>query len=98
MAEDAGFVDLGFARVDVDRRRRTGFPEVIFALGKTPAEVAQIAAIVLEREPVLLATRVSPEQFAAVQAQFPMAVFHERARCLTIEREPLAKFARPVAV
>ncbi|HEY5036789.1 MAG TPA: nickel pincer cofactor biosynthesis protein LarB [Chthoniobacterales bacterium] len=98
MAEDAGFVDLGFARVDVDRRRRTGFPEVIFALGKTPAEVAQIAAVVLDREPVLLATRVSPEQFAVVQAQFPMAVFHERARCLTIEREPLPKFARPIAV
>jgi hypothetical protein len=30
MPDDASFVDLGFARVDLDRRRRTGFPEVIF--------------------------------------------------------------------
>ncbi|HEY2801557.1 MAG TPA: nickel pincer cofactor biosynthesis protein LarB, partial [Chthoniobacterales bacterium] len=80
------------------RRRRTGFPEVIFAQGKTPAEVAQIASVVLEHEPVLLATRVTREQFDAVQAQFPAAVFHARARCLTIERTPLPKRERSVAV
>ncbi len=98
MAEEAGFVDLGFARVDIDRRRRTGFPEVIFGLGKTPEEVARIAAVILERDPVVLATRVRPEHFAAVQRDFPSAVFHERARCLTIEREPLPKLARAIGV
>ncbi len=98
MPEDLAFVDLGFARVDVDRRRRTGFPEVIFGPGKTPAEVAQIAAVILQREPVLLATRISREQFEAVQKEFPAAVFHERARCLTITREPLPKLRRSVGV
>ena len=98
MPDDAPFVDLGFARVDLDRRRRTGFPEVIFGQGKTPAEVAQIARVILKREPVLLATRISREQFDAVQAEFPGTVFHKRARCLTIEREPLAKRKFPVAV
>jgi len=98
MPDDARFVDLGFARVDLDRRRRTGFPEVIFGQGKTPAEVARIAQIILEREPVLLATRISRAQFEAVQAEFPAAVLHERDRCLTIEREPLAKRKFPVAV
>ncbi len=98
MSEEAAFVDLGFARVDVDRRRRTGFPEVIFGQGKTPEEVARIAAVILEREPVLLATRVSREQFEAVEAEFPIAKFHERARCLTIEREPLPTRPRPIAV
>ncbi|HKA08817.1 MAG TPA: 1-(5-phosphoribosyl)-5-amino-4-imidazole-carboxylate carboxylase, partial [Gemmataceae bacterium] len=28
--------DLGFAQVDLDRRARCGFPEVIFCEGKTP--------------------------------------------------------------
>lgn len=98
MSEDATFIDLGFARVDVDRRRRTGFPEVIFGPGKTPEEVAQIARVILEREPILLATRISREQFEAVQAEFPIAIFHERARCLTIEREPLPKLKLPVGV
>lgn len=98
MSEDAPFIDLGFARVDMDRRRRTGFPEVIFGQGKTPEEVMQIAQVILEREPVLLATRVTREQFEAVQAQFPAAIFHERARCLTIERETLPKCRLAVAV
>ncbi|MBA2434422.1 MAG: nickel pincer cofactor biosynthesis protein LarB [Chthoniobacterales bacterium] len=98
MSEDAAFIDLGFARVDVDRRRRIGFPEVIFGQGKTPEEVLRIAQVILEREPVLLATRVTREQFEAVQAQFPAAIFHERARCLTIERETLPKCRLAVAV
>ena len=98
MSDDASFIDLGFARVDVDRRRRTGFPEVIFGQGKTPAQVAQIARVILEHDPVLLATRVSREQFEAVAAEFPSAVFHEEARCLTIEREPLPQRRWPIAV
>ena len=98
MPDEPAFVDLGFARVDTDRRRRTGFPEVIYAQGKTPQEVAQIAAVILEREPVLLATRVSREQAEAVQEKFPAALYHERARCLTIEREPLPKLTRAVGV
>ena len=98
MSDDASFIDLGFARVDVDRRRRTGFPEVIFGQGKTPAQVAQIARVILEHGPVLLATRISREQFEAVAAAFPSAVFHEEARCLTIEREPLPQRRYPIAV
>ena len=98
MSEDAAFIDLGFARVDIDRRRRTGFPEVILGEGKAPAEVAAIARVILEREPVLLATRISRAQFEAVQADFPSAVFHERARCLTMEREPLPKLKSPIGV
>jgi NCAIR mutase (PurE)-related protein len=96
--ENSRFVDLGFARVDTDRRRRTGFPEVIFGLGKTPEEVAAIARVILEREPVLLATRVTAEQFEAVHRDFPDASFHQRARCLTVERQPLPKRPQPVAV
>ena len=54
--------------------------------------------MILEREPIVLATRVAREQFEAVQADFPDAIYHERARCLTIEREPLPKLTGAVAV
>jgi len=36
MADHSEFVDIGVARVDVGRRDRCGFPEVIFGPGKTP--------------------------------------------------------------
>jgi NCAIR mutase (PurE)-related protein len=92
------FVDLGFARVDTDRRRRVGFPEVIFSQGKTPGEVAAIAQTILAHDPVLLATRATPEHFAAVAAALPEAVYHERARCITVERAPLPRQTGTVGV
>lgn len=82
-------MDLGFARVDTDRRRRCGFPEVIFGIGKSPGAVAAIAQTILTHEPVLLVSRATREQFEAVAAVFPGARFHESARCVTVELEPL---------
>ena len=38
------FEDLGFARIDHHRSIRQGFPEVVLGLGKTPTQVAAIAA------------------------------------------------------
>ena len=40
--KDLPFEDLGFAKVDHHRALRTGMPEVIFAAGKTVAQVAEI--------------------------------------------------------
>jgi NCAIR mutase (PurE)-related protein len=93
-----GFTDLGFARVDTDRRRRCGFPEVIFGLGKTPEQVAQIARVILEKDPVLLVSRASEEQWRELATHFPEARWHVAARCITVERTPLAKLEGHVAV
>lgn len=92
------FVDLGFARVDTDRRRRCGFPEVIFCQGKTPAEVAAIAQTVLAHDPVVLGTRATPEHFAAVAEVLPAAKYHARGRCIVVEREPLPRLAGRIGV
>lgn len=98
MAEEPGFVDLGFARVDADRKRRCGFAEVIYCERKTPAEVAAIARVVVERDGSLLATRASREHFAAVAAEQADAVFHERARCITCEPRPAPRLPGRIAV
>lgn len=92
------FVDLGFARVDTDRRRRCGFPEVIFCQGKTPEEVAAIARTILAHDPVVLGTRATPEHFAAVAAELPSAKYHARGRCIVVEREPLPRVGGTVGV
>ncbi|MEY2599419.1 MAG: hypothetical protein RLZZ142_1678 [Verrucomicrobiota bacterium] len=85
------YVDLGFARVDTDRERRCGFPEVIFGAGKTPGQVAHIAEVILAHHSLLLATRVELAHFEAVFQRFPEARWHERARCVVVERTPLPK-------
>jgi pyridinium-3,5-biscarboxylic acid mononucleotide synthase len=93
-----GFTDLGFARVDTDRRRRCGFPEVVLGLRKTPAHVAAIAKAILEKEPVLLVSHGTEEQWRAVSANFPEARWHASARCITVELKPLPKLEGHVAV
>ena len=93
-----GFTDLGFARVDTDRARRCGFPEVIFGAGKTPAEVLAIGRTILAQDGVLLVSRASEEQHRALATDFPAARWHARARCITVELAPLPKMGGVVGV
>jgi pyridinium-3,5-biscarboxylic acid mononucleotide synthase len=76
--------DLGYARVDLDRLRRCGRPEVIFCQGKLPEEVCGIAVTLRQNNQPVLATRAETSHFQAIQSRLPDAVFHERARCITV--------------
>src|SRR5437773_3049622 len=67
----AAVADLGYARVDLHRRRRCGFPEVIFCEGKTPEWVEGVARRLVEAGQDCLATRVSAEQAERLAAAFP---------------------------
>ena len=65
------FADLGFARVDHHRPLRQGFPEAVYAPGKTPDQCAAIVAELVAGPtagPVLL-TRANEEQAAAALAR-----------------------------
>ena len=95
---DGGVVNLGFARIDSDRRTRCGRPEVIFGQGKTAEEIARIASIIHEREGHVLATRVSEEQASVIAGLLPQSVYHGRARCLTMGCAPVNPAHPPVGV
>ncbi len=73
-----------FARVDLERARRCGRPETIFCQGKLPSEVAAIAGELTAAGQTVLATRAGLDHYEAVVAQLPSAVWHERARCITV--------------
>ena len=98
MNEHPSFVDIGVARVDVGRRDRCGFPEVIFGLGKRPEEVTAIARTLVECHEAVLVTRTDAAQAEAMRTAFPEARVHEQARCITVERAPLPKLDGAVAV
>jgi NCAIR mutase (PurE)-related protein len=65
------FEDLGFAKVDHHRALRHGMPEVVFALGKTIAQVIAIAERLLARSPNVLITRATAGMAAAVMDALP---------------------------
>jgi len=85
------YEDLGFARVDHHRSVRQGFPEVILGLGKTPAQIAAIAAEIVTRGSTLLVTRASAEAYEAVRAKVPAAGYHADARLITLQQQDISR-------
>jgi hypothetical protein len=90
--------DLGFAQVDTHRALRKGFAEVIYASGKTGPQIVKIAAAILDHDDRLLITRLNPGQARLVRKKFPASHFHPVARCLTIEKKPLARRPGSIAI
>ena len=87
-----------FAVVDHDRAARCGFPEVVFCQGKQPAQVVAIALEILARAPRVLLTRAEAEHAEAVLEAVPGAVHHQRARCLTVDPQPLPRTGQVAVV
>lgn len=83
--------DLGFAQLDLERERRTGFPEVIFGEGKTEEQILTIFRRLMEHGDRVLATRVSPEKAAFVANSLPNVTYHETARTLTWFKRPILR-------
>jgi len=74
------------ARVDHQRAMRCGFPEVVFAEGKTPEQVGLIAREILQASAVVIATRATPEHHQAVVAHESDARWFEAARLIAVDR------------
>ncbi|HTR64382.1 MAG TPA: nickel pincer cofactor biosynthesis protein LarB [Terriglobales bacterium] len=81
------FEDLGFAKVDHHRALRTGMPEVIFGLKKTPAQMAQIFSRLAKHGGNILATRASRPQFAAVRKKVRACEYRELAQAIVLQRD-----------
>jgi NCAIR mutase (PurE)-related protein len=81
------FEDLGFARVDHHRAVRNGFPEVVLGLGKTPAQIAGIAAEIVRRGSTLLVTRASAAAYDAVRTIVPAAAYYPDAGIIAFRQK-----------
>lgn len=88
---------LPFATIDHHRALRSGFPEVVYCAGKTPAQAAAIARRVWERSGRMLATRAGGEHARAVVAAVPEARHNPVARTVSAG-EPAATDGPPVLV
>ncbi|WP_047998682.1 nickel pincer cofactor biosynthesis protein LarB [Lactiplantibacillus herbarum] len=75
---------LGFANVDLSRKNRNGFPEVVYGAGKTATQIVGIVNALSQQSLPILTTRLSTEKFDALKPALPTAVYHEAARCMTV--------------
>jgi pyridinium-3,5-biscarboxylic acid mononucleotide synthase len=98
MAEPPRIADLGHTRLDLDRTRRTGMPEAVYAAGKSVQECVDIVEHLLAAEAAsaapIIVTRATDAQLEALAPLAPTAV---RSRTLTWRHAPARDLA-PVAV
>lgn len=82
-----------YAHLDHDRLRRTGDPEVVFGLGKTPGQVADLLGRLHAAHPerAVLATRLDDAALDAVASAHPAADLHHTARAATLGPLPPAR-------
>jgi NCAIR mutase (PurE)-related protein len=73
--------------VDLDRRKRCGFPEVVFGPGKTIEQLRAIVALLVEHGERVLATRIDAEQAAGLLATFPSGRYNAVARTFRVDGE-----------
>ncbi len=90
--------DLGHSTVDLDRARRNGAAEVIYGEHKTPAQIAELSATLLDAGHNVLATRVPDGAYDAVRKLAADAIYHEAARAITCVRTAAEPVATHIAV
>ena len=79
--------DLGYAKVDLHRGKRKGFPEVVFCQGKTAKQVTTIAVKILKASEMVLLTRVAPKLARALKLKFKKGRYYKDARIYFIGKK-----------
>lgn len=79
-----GIANVGEAQLDLDRHRRCGFPEVVFAEGKTTEALERIFQTLVSHQIDVLATRMSAEKASALLPLFPNAGYNPIGRTFRI--------------
>jgi NCAIR mutase (PurE)-related protein len=78
--------DMGYAKLDMHRGIRTGFPEVVFCQGKTCSQSVEIVKRLAGCHSTILATRVAPDVAEKIAEAVAGSTYHSDARILVVNK------------
>lgn len=78
------FEDMGFAKLDMHRKVRSGFAEVIFCQGKADAHLLQIFGRLYDTYGEVFGTRASQEQYEMLRSQYPQVEYDSISQIIKI--------------
>ena len=81
------YEDLGFAKVDLIRRKRKGFPEVIYCPGKTPQQIAKIAQCLWRQGQSVLATKADEKVYRTIKKILKSARYYKVAKIVAVKNK-----------
>jgi pyridinium-3,5-biscarboxylic acid mononucleotide synthase len=82
------YEDLGFAKLDLHREKRKGFPEVVYCEGKTRPQVLKIARKLFAAHGRVLLTRVDRGLARELKRNFPRGRNYAAARMFYLGKVP----------
>lgn len=80
--QEKPYEDLGYAKLDLHRRTRSGYPEVVFCQGKENAYLTGIFKTLYEKNGLVMGTRASSEQAELVKEALPPSEYDPVSRIL----------------
>ncbi len=83
---DLPYEDIGYAKLDLHRSLRTGFPEVVFCQGKTAKQAAEIVKKLSQHHEKILATRVTKDVADTIYASVPEGKYYPEARMFVVNK------------
>ncbi len=92
------FADLGFAKLDIPRKERTGMNETVYCAGKTKEQLVQILQAFSDRGCAVLGTRCSPEQAEFVKAAGLAVKYDEQSAILVLGQSAGPRLPGRIAV
>ena len=87
--ENFPFMDLGDIKIDVHRELRKGFPESIFAPGKTLSQIKRIVECMVDKELILI-TKANQEIFEYIK-DMGKSTFFEKCNLILIGEQKKKK-------
>ena len=81
------YEDLGFAKIDHNRKERIGVAEVIFCQNKPDEFLSKIYNSIYKEDGEVLGTRASKEQYELVKKDIPNVEYDNISRILKIEKQ-----------
>lgn len=81
------YEEMGFAKLDTDRKRRTGFAEVVFCERKSDEYLIEIYKKLYEKDGCVFGTRASEAQAELIRGIFPQVEYDKVSRILQIKKD-----------
>src|SRR6478752_5748120 len=78
--------ELGDVTLDLDRRRRCGFPEVVLGQSKSVETLSRIFHRLLDEQQPVLATRIDEDKARLLMSEFPTGRYNAAARTFRIDQ------------
>lgn len=92
------YLELGFAKLDLSRRERTGFDETVFCSGKTKEQLLQIFSAFQKNSCNALGTRCSWEQYEFVRNAMPEVHYDSTSKILSLRNRKPQALAGKIAI